>query len=203
MSTAVTGVRSGRVPGIRRGGRWVVGAIAAVTLLGACADEDGPDPIDEVGAGEGEDGPAEEVPLGGEDPTLSNDGVDPERRDDDGFLAELEITAGIEDDEELSQQAILACDEDGATGVLWLEGDAAEEACRTLEDEATMALLGPAEDDEACAELDGGSEVATVVGTVDGREVDTVIRRDDGCGVERWDALGPLLPDPEDLGAQR
>lgn len=201
MSTAATGARSPRVLGIPRAGRWAVAAIAAVTLLGACADEDGVDPIDEVGVGDGEDGPAEEVPLGGEDPTLADDGVDPDRRDDD-FEADLEITAGTEEDEELSQQAILSCGEDGATGVLWLEGEAAEAACRTLEDESTMVVLGPAEDDEACADLDGGSEVATIVGTVDGREVDTVIRRNDGCGVERWDALGPLLPDPEDLGAE-
>ncbi len=201
MSTAATGARSPRVLGIPRAGRWAVAAIAAVAFLEACADEDGV-AIDEVGVGEGEDGPAEEVPLGGEDPTLADDGVDPGRRDDD-FAADLEITAGTEEDEELSQQAILSCGEDGATGVLWLEGEAAEAACRTLEDESTMVVLGPAEDDEACADLDGGSEVATIVGTVDGREVDMVIRRNDRCGVERWDALGPLLPDPEDLGAER
>ena len=200
MSTAASGARSPGVAGMPRAGRWTVAVIAAMTLLGACADEDGVEPIDEVGVGEGEDGPAEEVPLGGEDPTLANDGVDPERREE-GFEADLEITAGTEDDEELSEQAILSCGEDGATGVLWLEGEAAEAACRTLEDEALMAVLGPAEDGEECPDLDGGSEVATIVGTVDGRQVDTVIRRDDGCGVERWDALGPLLPDPEDLGA--
>ena len=204
MSVRATCAASPRTPGITGTGRWtaVAAVMAATTVLGGCADQDGTVPVDEVGVGEGHDGPAAEVPLGGEDPTLADDGVDPGRRDDD-LVADLEIAAGTDDQEELSAQATLECGEDGARGILWLEGDVAEAACRTLDDALTLAALQAPQDDQVCTEIHGGPEIATIVGIVDGREVDAVIRRDDGCGVERWDALAPLLPDPGDLGAVR
>lgn len=176
--------------------------LASTALLGACADESGVDPVDEVGVGTGEDGPAEEVPLGGEDPTLADDGVDPGPRRDE-LVADLEITVETAGTEEASQQATLSCEEDGATGVLWLEGEAAEAACLALADASTVAELDPPEVGQPCAEIDGGPEVATIVGTVDGLQVDAVVRRSDACGIERWDALAPLLPEPGDTGSAR
>ena len=97
--------RTLRIPGAVR---WAVpvAVMAATTLLGGCADEDGTVPVDEIDVGEDDDGPAPEVPLGGEDPTLADDGVDPGRRDDD-LVANLEITAGTDDEVELSSQATL------------------------------------------------------------------------------------------------
>lgn len=49
-----------------------------------------------------------------------------------------------------------------------------------------------------CAEVYGGPSVATVVGTVDGTQVDAVVDRTDACGIARWDALAALLPEPAD-----
>lgn len=194
--------RCGRGPG-RTTGPWrhaIAGiALTVVTLAGGCADEGGVDPVDEVGVGDGVDGPGEEVPLGGEDPTLADDGIDPGRGVAE-LVADLEITVGTDGNDELSRQAVLSCGDDGATGALWLDGDAAEAACVALADASTIAELDPPADDRACAEVDGGPEVATIVGTVDGVQVDAVVRRSDACGVERWDALAPLLPEPRDVG---
>ncbi len=58
---------------------------------------------------------------------------------------------------------------------------------------------GPA--DQACPEIYGGADVATVEGTIEGGEVSTSVDRTDGCGISDWDnLLGGLLPPPVDAG---
>jgi hypothetical protein len=39
----------------------------------------------------------------------------------------------------------------------------------------------------------GGPEQATVVGFVGGEEVDAELSRTNGCELDRWDRLAPLL----------
>lgn len=48
--------------------------------------------------------------------------------------------------------------------------------------------------DRACAELYGGPQVAIVSGSVDGRRVWARLSRTDGCEIERWNRIPPLLP---------
>lgn len=47
--------------------------------------------------------------------------------------------------------------------------------------------------DTACTMIFGGPEQATVVGKVDGEQVDAAFERSNGCELDRWDRLAPLL----------
>ena len=39
----------------------------------------------------------------------------------------------------------------------------------------------------------GGPEQATVVGTVNGEEIDAAFERSNGCELDRWDRMAALL----------
>jgi hypothetical protein len=51
-------------------------------------------------------------------------------------------------------------------------------------------------DDVGCTQQYGGPQTANVLGRWAGEPVDVVQTRTDGCRIEQWDALGPLLPGP-------
>ncbi len=51
--------------------------------------------------------------------------------------------------------------------------------------------------DLVCTEQYGGPETARITGTWEGEEVDLDLSRTDGCGISRWDALVPLVPEPD------
>ncbi|WP_411081720.1 SSI family serine proteinase inhibitor [Streptomyces sp. cmx-18-6] len=46
-----------------------------------------------------------------------------------------------------------------------------------------------------CTMIYGGDASARIVGTWDGRPVDTTVTRGDGCEIARWNSLVPVLPD--------
>jgi hypothetical protein len=54
--------------------------------------------------------------------------------------------------------------------------------------------FAPIPPDTACTEIYGGPEVAHVRGTVEGVEVNANFSRTNGCEIERWERLRPLLP---------
>jgi hypothetical protein len=64
-------------------------------------------------------------------------------------------------------------------------------ACRLLQRHADLLRPNP---QRQCTTEYGGPERARVRGVVDGRKVDVVIARDDGCGISDWAALVGLLP---------
>lgn len=64
--------------------------------------------------------------------------------------------------------------------------------CRTLA-AAPAATWRPVPVDRACTELFGGPQTARVTGVVGGRRLDARFSRRNGCEIERWDALAPLL----------
>lgn len=171
-------------------------ALSSLALLGAC----GAERVDEDDAALGEADLGEEdldrgeLDVGGEDPTLADDGIDPGDGTDE-LVADLEITVGVADDPFAGGQALLECGPDRSAGVLWLDGVAADAACEALQDPAVVAALDAPPADQVCAEVFGGPEVATIVGTVEGLQVDAVLDRADACAIERWDLLQPLLPD--------
>ncbi len=47
--------------------------------------------------------------------------------------------------------------------------------------------------DQACTELFGGPDIATLQGEINGEEVDVELNRSNGCEIERFDAAVPLL----------
>ncbi|WP_425428989.1 SSI family serine proteinase inhibitor [Streptomyces vietnamensis] len=78
------------------------------------------------------------------------------------------------------------------------EGDhpAAEGACERL---GQLAREGgdpflPVPSDQMCTEVYGGPALAHVTGVWQGREVDARFSRANGCEIDRWKNLEPLLP---------
>ncbi|MFE9171946.1 SSI family serine proteinase inhibitor [Streptomyces kebangsaanensis] len=59
-------------------------------------------------------------------------------------------------------------------------------------------VFAPVPDDSLCTMQYGGPATAHVTGTWAGRPVDAYYDRGDGCRIDRWNRLVPLLPD---LGA--
>jgi len=50
--------------------------------------------------------------------------------------------------------------------------------------------------DQMCSQIYGGPQTAHVTGRWRGSPVDLRLSRVDGCRVEQWNSLGPLLPGP-------
>ena len=53
--------------------------------------------------------------------------------------------------------------------------------------------LAPTPSDTACTQLFGGPETATIKGQIRGEDVDATFSRSDGCEIERWKRVEPLL----------
>jgi subtilisin inhibitor-like len=56
--------------------------------------------------------------------------------------------------------------------------------------------FAPLPADVACTEQYGGPQTARVTGVWGGAPVDLELSRTDGCRIDQWSALGPLLPGP-------
>jgi hypothetical protein len=67
-------------------------------------------------------------------------------------------------------------------------------ACAHLESLAHPFAPIPA--DRMCSQIYGGPQTAHVTGRWNGTAVDLRLSRVDGCRVEQWNSLGPLLPGP-------
>ncbi|HSL58147.1 MAG TPA: hypothetical protein VK866_09925 [Acidimicrobiales bacterium] len=160
----------------------VIAVIAVLALAAAgCGDDD------DTATGPGDTDPATTISApGGGLVTLD---------------ADLTITAGTSDAPDAEGTATLSCsqgdggDGEAADGTGWFE-DAAGEACAALSDEAVLAALASPPADQVCAEVYGGPSVATITGTVAGEPIDAELDRTDACGIDRWDSLQSLLPEP-------
>ncbi|RYJ05551.1 MAG: hypothetical protein EON52_10980 [Actinomycetales bacterium] len=54
-------------------------------------------------------------------------------------------------------------------------------------------VLEPVDGTKPCTQLYGGPEVVTLTGTIDRKAVNATFSRTDGCEIERYDAVRPLL----------
>jgi hypothetical protein len=84
-----------------------------------------------------------------------------------------------------SIEATLTCDPAGGTY------PDAEAGCAALA--ADREALAPVAPDLACTMIFGGPEQATVVGVLDGQQVDAAFERSNGCELDRWDRMAALL----------
>jgi hypothetical protein len=57
----------------------------------------------------------------------------------------------------------------------------------------SAADLAPTAEGKACTQIYGGPETATIKGTIRGDDVDAAFSRSDGCELERWANVEPLL----------
>ncbi|MFD3630388.1 SSI family serine proteinase inhibitor [Streptomyces sp. NPDC058664] len=71
-----------------------------------------------------------------------------------------------------------------------------ESACERLDRlaEAGGNPFLPVPEDRFCTQVYGGPAVAHITGTWQGREVDARFSRADGCEIDRWENLEPVLP---------
>lgn len=60
---------------------------------------------------------------------------------------------------------------------------------------AGQELFRAAPEGTMCTMIYGGDASARIVGTWEGRAVDTTVTRGDGCEIARWNNLVPVLPD--------
>ncbi|MET9771168.1 SSI family serine proteinase inhibitor [Streptomyces sp. NPDC006415] len=85
----------------------------------------------------------------------------------------------------------------GPTGGSHPQGQAACD--RLAEAGATRAgrqeLFRETPEGTMCTMIHGGDATARIVGTWEGRAVDTTASRRDGCEIARWNSLVPVLPD--------
>lgn len=58
-------------------------------------------------------------------------------------------------------------------------------------------LLKPLPPEQACTQIYGGPQVATVTGTWQGRPVNVKFSGQNGCEINRWQKAAPLLDTPE------
>ena len=70
--------------------------------------------------------------------------------------------------------------------------EVAEAGCYELDD-FDPADLAEVPAGAACTELYGGPETVTIKGTIRGTEVDTVLKRTNGCEIKRYEAFKPVL----------
>ncbi|HET8758077.1 MAG TPA: hypothetical protein VFM58_18800 [Solirubrobacteraceae bacterium] len=114
-------------------------------------------------------------------------------------LAALALLAGCGDDDETeapAQQAPFAdlavTVNDGETQQVRCDTPEDSEVCRALAD-IDPKTFEPVPGNVACTQQYGGPETATVEGTLDGREIDAKFSRVNGCEIERWETVKPLL----------
>ncbi len=156
-------------------------ATLAVVLLTGCADPGG-------GAASGGDaggrsdpgtGRAQDDPSGGTlpAPTTAPDPSAP------AVPADVEII--VDDGAGTVTTYTLTCEPDG--------GDHPDPtaACSALA--AGASALAPPDPDQACTEIYGGPQVATVTGTVEGAAVSSTFSRGNGCEIARWDTLASVF----------
>ena len=112
--------------------------------------------------------------------TLSACGKDAESSSSDA--TDLTITV-VADEGADPQTYELKCDPPG--------GDHPQpaQACKAL-DAAGAKVFEPVAKDQACTQLYGGPQTATVKGTYQGDDIDADFARTNGCEIDRWEQLG-------------
>ena len=68
-----------------------------------------------------------------------------------------------------------------------------------VSDPACDVPLAPTPPTTACTEIYGGPATATVVGVLDGKQVDAEFSLSNGCEINRWDKASALLGEPPQM----
>ena len=180
------------------GGRLavVLPVLVATALLGACGDD--PESADPVGAAT--QAPTQGPTTGPTGPTVA---PSPSATTQEPALPTSTSTStGVPDD--FSAELTVAYDDGTGTAQTYALTCDGSQASGTAPDPAAacsaVAAAGGAEafavppGDVQCTQVFGGSQTATVSGTVEDEPVSADLARADGCDIARWDALVPLVP---------
>lgn len=175
----------------------VVPAVALVALLGACGgDAEVPEPADvpagsptTLGPSSGPTGPTQ-VPS--PSATSQQPALPTSTSTAQGVPADFsaELTVAYDDGTGTAQTYDLTCDGAQASGTA---PDPAA-ACAAVAGAGGAEAFAVAPGDVQCTQVFGGSQTATVTGTVEDQPVSADLTRADGCEISRWDDLVPLVP---------
>jgi hypothetical protein len=123
-------------------------------------------------------GPSAPSPTGTEDSLAAGGGIS---RADNDLVIEIDRGDGSP-----PERRTLTC-------VGFVEGDhpRAEQACEHLKELDNP--FEPVPEDAICTQVYGGPETAHVTGLWGGEPVDLELSRTDGCRIDQWERLGPLL----------
>ncbi|ROP44885.1 hypothetical protein [Pseudokineococcus lusitanus] len=166
----------------------VLPALALAALVGACGQPTTP------GAGGGSAAPTSAPATPGTTPPASPTQAppSPSATGTAGTLPggfEADVSVAYDDGAGTGTTFDLTCGGEGAVSGTVEDPVAACEALAA----GVEALQAPT-GDAACTMIFGGSQTAVVSGTVAGEPVSADLSRSDGCEIDRWDALVPLLP---------
>lgn len=104
----------------------------------------------------------------------------------------IDLTVSIRPDADSPEYVFRLVARDGrpADGTTLPDPEAALAAVEQFGEAIFFPVPGPP---KLCTQQYGGPQVAMVTGTIDGRPVDSVFSRTDGCEIARWNAMAPLL----------
>lgn len=115
--------------------------------------------------------------------------------------AAISLTIDVTADGQAIRSGTLSCGETASgTGHL-ADPAAAQAACDLLRSNAAMVtrLVDGPDPDRICTMQYGGPDEARITGEIDGRPVDTVVNRTDGCAIGEWDTLVPVVGPPSGM----
>lgn len=124
-------------------------------------------------------------------PTSTTSPASPAPEPDDGnFNVELQITV-IPEPGATPQEYLLQCDGTTPSGASNVPDP--EEACVLMEESARALFFTTPDPTLQCTQQYGGPQTAVVTGTIDNRPVEAELARTNGCEIDRWEAMKPLL----------
>lgn len=98
--------------------------------------------------------------------------------------------------QEVDISGTLDCDDARPTGTGMFATNAAQVCLALTQHQGVFSTVGVS-DDDVCAEVLGGTQHATINGSVNGESVDVSIDRSNSCGIQDWTKLEWLLGPPE------
>ncbi len=170
---------------MRRAPQFLLAALVLGTLaLAGCADP-GADTGSGAGGGGGDEASGSVDP---EEPTANGtDRFPPMTTTPPPSAAAVpaEVTITVDDGAGTVTEYTLTCQPAGGTH------PNPADACSTLA--AGTSAFAPPDPNQACTEIYGGPQTATVSGTLNGAQIQGTFGRADGCQIARWEALAALF----------
>lgn len=173
-------------------------AAAAVTvlLLAGCGGPTGTEPASKAPTppASAPSSPPPDSPPPGETaagPTSTPSPASPAPEPEDGnFNVELQITVLLEPGA-TPQEYLLQCNGTTPSGASNVPDP--KEACVLMEESARALFFTTRDPTLQCTQQYGGPQTAVVTGTIDNRPVEAEFARTNGCEIDRWEAMKPVL----------
>lgn len=170
----------------------VAAAAVTVLLLAGCGGSLGTEPASKAPTPKAP-ATAESSPPPSETATGSTSTPSPSpapEPEDGNFNVELRITV-IPEPGATPQEYLLQCDGTTPGGASNVPDP--KKACVLMEESARALFFTTPDPTLQCTQQYGGPQTAVVLGTIDDRPVEAEFARTNGCEIDRWEAMEPLL----------